>query len=921
VTDNRRLGASDPRAGGDAAGVDYAALMALWAKLPKPRGESGYHPLLYHLLDVAAVAEAMWQEVLTPQARQWIAERIGLSVGEAGRWIAFLAAVHDVGKASPVFARQDPALPGRLRGALEMPPPGLRVPHGVISTVTLTDFLPELGVSEDVAERLAVVVGGHHGRLPIEAEVSDAREQGDALGRRRWHEARAALIRAVACHLDVPGAPVATVDNAAAFWLAGLVSVADWIGSNQAFFALAVTDTSVPAFDPGYLERAREHAHTALLHLGWLAQPKRRPPVAFSDLFPFTPNGLQRAVIALAQSAPELGLVIIEAPFGVGKTEAALWLADAWGRQLGQRGFYIGLPTQATSNQMFERTRDFLLKRFPEDALNVQLLHGHAALSSEFRTLREEGDRLFDLGEIYADEQGGTVAAAEWFTHRKRGLLAPFGVGTVDQALMASLQTRHVFVRLFGLAHRTVVIDEVHAYDTYMSTLLDRLLEWLAALGSTVVLLSATLPDARRRDLAEAYARGLGVAERVLPAADYPRLTAIGNEEARSLPLHLDSPDKIIAVRWVTLCPEEGATFQLGEQLTAALRDGGAAAVICNTVRRAQTVYSALRAYFPGTASDGAPELDLLHARFVYEDRMERENRTLRRFGKGTAERPHRAVLVATQIVEQSLDLDFDLLVTDLAPIDFVLQRCGRLHRHDRGPRRAPEVWIGKPAIEGGAPHFDRGSELVYDEHVLLRSWLALRDRPSIAIPRDVSPLIEEVYGDAEPPADGLLRARWIASREERAREQSQEEKQGALALIRGPDYREALAEIQGTVRVEDSPESHPSVQARTRLGELSIPVVLLEERAGEPVLPDGTPLSTGRPDLAEVERLLFRSVSLNDRRVVHSLAQQPVPSGWARSPLLRDHRPVVLRDGSAAIGRCIIRNDPNLGVLVEEIN
>ena len=187
-------------------------------------------------------------------------------------------------------------------------------------------------------------------------------------------------------------------------------------------------------------------------------------------------------------------------------------LADHWAESTGQQGCYFALPTQATSNQMFGRVRDFLESRYEGDQVQLQLLHGHAALSSEFQLLRRNNDRMFTpvYGGVEDDAGDPAVVAAEWFTYRKRGLLAPFGVGTVDQVLLAALQTRHVFVRLFGLAHKTVIVDEVHAYDTYMTTLLERLLEWLAALGSSVVLLSATLPRGRRQQLLDAYSRGLG---------------------------------------------------------------------------------------------------------------------------------------------------------------------------------------------------------------------------------------------------------------------------------------------------------------------------------------------------------------------------------------------------------------------------
>ncbi len=273
--------------------------------------------------------------------------------------------------------------------------------------------------------------------------------------------------------------------------------------------------------------------------------------------------------------APNLngpGIVIIEAPMGEGKTEAALCLADHWGEGTGLRGFYFALPTQATSNQMFGRVRDFLETSYRGDQVQLQLLHGHASLSAEFEVMRRNGDRAFSPKyqgvEAGSDRLG--VTAAEWFTYRKRGLLAAFGVGTIDQALLAGLRTRHVFVRLFGLSGKTVIIDEVHAYDTYMTTLLERLLGWLAALGSPVVLLSATLPRSRRAALISAYQKGLG--EEVPPDtedAEYPRISWAGGS---SKPFS----------RSVGVSRRSKKVIHLEKNIPA----GGCVAVICNTVRR-----------------------------------------------------------------------------------------------------------------------------------------------------------------------------------------------------------------------------------------------------------------------------------------------------------------------------------------------
>lgn len=300
----------------------------------------------------------------------------------------------------------------------------------------------------------------------------------------------------------------------------------------------------------------------------------------FTTIFPdLAPNALQRAASEVARALDFPALVLIEAPMGEGKTEAAMYLAEAAAVSLKQPACYFALPTEATSNQMFSRVREFLERTAQRD-VNLQLLHGHASLSAEFELLRSRAPAPIPsaIDQDEPDEgESAKVFAAEWFTYRKRGLLAPYGVGTIDQALLAVLKTRHFFVRMFGLAGKTVIIDEVHAYDAYMSTLLERLIAWLAALGSPVILLSATLSASKRDALVGAYLRGLGKSASLpLPEA-YPRITWASAAGCGSRGISAsDRTRRNLAVR--TSAPEG-----LAEQLSRLLSKGGCAAVVCNT--------------------------------------------------------------------------------------------------------------------------------------------------------------------------------------------------------------------------------------------------------------------------------------------------------------------------------------------------
>jgi CRISPR-associated endonuclease/helicase Cas3 len=752
-----------------------ARLLQLWAKRGSDRS---YHPLPCHLIDVAAVTEAIWLHVLPGSGRRFLAEQLSIDEADAAQWVPLLAGLHDLGKASPAFQYRWPELAVRADD-LRLPTTKFfdGAPHGSVTAGRLPEILEkDFGVSRRVAISISVALGGHHGVIPGGTALSQLNKE--AVGQTPWQRVRRDLTLMMSRLLEADRWNAPRSANVAALMVfAGLVSVADWIGSDETFFPyVAEAGVTTDELDLiKYMAVARQQAMDALHQIGWTGITGTHGLLSFNELFPgFEPNPLQRQAVDVAVKAEGRCLAVVEAPMGEGKTEAAFYLSDVWAARPGYRGSYTALPTQATSNQMFSRVRRFLSERYPDEVVNLQLLHGHASLSSEFELLRRNAHLLNPRVTDERRNEQGSVIAAEWFTYRKRGLLTPFGVGTVDQTLLAILQSRHVFVRLFGLFQKTIVFDEVHAYDTYMSALLERLLEWLAAIGSSAVILSATLPAARRDALLAAWRRGLGQRAgddaSLANSSPYPRVTWHAPDSTGSVSF-ATSPRSVknLRLHWVDMAlPVAGDPFPLGEQLRAMLADGGCVAVICNTVRRAQTVYEALKPYFAEVSSDGHPELDLIHARYLFAERQRREQRALIRFGKvgamvetpeGTRQvkRPHRAVLVATQVIEQSLDLDFDLMVSDLAPVDLLLQRSGRLHRHIRtdrpAPLQTPVLWIGQPDESGSVPTFESGSAVVYDEHVLLRTWLAIQRRASIRVPEEVEELIEAVYDDRTCPA------------------------------------------------------------------------------------------------------------------------------------------------------------------------
>lgn len=907
--------------------MDETTLNRLWAKIGREKKDTydGRHPLACHLLDVGMAARLLWDEVLRPGVRRRVTAALGLGadVGAAGRWLAFWAAAHDLGKAAPGFQSKRKEAVAPLRSAGFDFRRADYHPHQYVSTAALAVLLAVPGegrpaVSGGLARRVAIAVGGHHGLFPGAAEWHCLPPSKLGCGP-SWDDARRSLLDRLAGVYRLADGPVpAEPAGCNAHWpmmiLAGLVAVADWIGSHKGFFPHEPGAVDIAA----YAAVARNRACSALRELGWLDRGvASAAPKTFAELFGFPPRPLQEKAAEVAETLDGPGLVLVEAPMGEGKTEAALLLADRWthgtdraGWPLGGQGLYVAMPTMATGNQMFARVARFLRGRHPDDVVNLQLLHSGAMLSERFEAMQREAEvrrQGFRPGETYDDASAGAVVAESWFAqNKKQAILAAFGVGTVDQALLSVLQVRHGFVRLFGLAGKTVVLDEVHAYDAYMSALLERLLEWLSALGCSVVMLSATLPSERRRALMRAWTG----AEPPAGATPYPRLTAALSGTVTTHTFAADpARRKTVAVEWRD-------PRSLAGDLETALSAGGCAAVIRNTVAEAQETYVALR----DALRERGFDVRLFHARFPFEDRQRLESEVLAAFGKGpdgradNPQRPARAVLVATQVVEQSLDLDFDLMATDPAPVDLVLQRAGRLHRHDRPDRPLPKptLWLLRPEGFDAVPSFGRGHEMVYDRHILLRSVLALRNRPAVVLPDDIDGLVESVYtgdGRADAPDDAWRKA-LAESRAEMSAEQQEARKAAKLFCLSAPSSPERFI---GNARCldDENPDRPREQQAVTRLSEPTVQLVLLPQGSGWAG-------RTKPPTLAEARRLLARAVTLQDKRAVAHFVGRPVPPGWAESGLLRFHRLAEL-DGAGEYcgGGLRLRADPELGIAI----
>ena len=921
-------------------------LSILWAKWKVSADHrSSYHPLLCHMIDVAAVMKEMWEKVLSSAWKKWVAESMELDLNDAQYWLMFFAGAHDLGKASPGFQTQlnkrssaaHQLITERLHSA-HLPFQGAEwLSHGLVSTKALTNILQEqYRFPKSIARTAAVLVGGHHG---IFFSYQDERAAKSAsIGEGAWNPMRVRLVQELASAIEwskdiqVPHA----LTPSTAMAMAGLISVVDWMGSMDPPFKHKAPDADiVPTINPTeYFFEVLPYAQDIISQLGWRNWTPPTQTKTFDTLFPhiLSPRPLQLAAIDLAQQLDgQPALIAIEGPMGEGKTESAIVLADHWIVDPGLGGIYFALPTQATSNSMYFRVERYLSLRFPNAHTPLHLIHRQAILDDNFQESIERWNNLSALPEGIdahftpedpADSEGDVIAA-EWFLSKKRALLAPFGVGTVDQVLLSALQIKHGFVRLFAFSNKVLIIDEVHAYDTYMSTLLERALVWLGALNVPVILLSATLPSNRRTDLFAAYAQGAGWSIPVDVEASYPRITTLTAKSMQAINFTTD-PERIIDMH-ISWLPDDFS--QLAAHITTLLRDGGCVAVICSTVHRAQICFAALSSIFPNTSDDGEPWVDLFHAQFPFEERAIREERVLRRFGPDATHRPSAAIVVATQVIEQSLDLDFDAMITDIAPMDLLLQRAGRLHRHKRKRPQLmeqPQIFIIAPDMISQYPHFAQGITYVYHSHILLRTWMRLQRQNTsiIHIPADVEPLIEWVYGEQSCPEEATeaIHNYWKHTYQSMQTDLSQEKQEAEWRYIKHPNNETNLAIIYGDPHDEEEPEAHPQVQMVTRLSAPSIEVICLSGTLAEPrISSDGAGIDLQKPvTRSDVLPLLKRSIRITHHDIVTYLLAQKVPPAWRKNTLLCHARPLIFDAAQTClVGEYCIQLDPKLGLVI----
>ena len=901
---------------------------SLWAKSP----HNGFETVsLYeHMLSSAQIAGEIGR-IWTPGSLRELLEPDCKGVHFEDLFI-FLACAHDLGKASPIFqCKQNPYIPSDLRENIE--DAGFICPkisgkdwnsphHSVVSQA----ILERHGIDRSVA----VILGGHHGRFPdIDDDntvIIGSKEQraGFADPNSMWKSAQEGLFRLALSisGLDIDALYKIKLTPVQQMLYTGLVIMADWLASDE-------------KADPSAI--LSEISQWSVSDIDY-----SKTPFDFKFRFQsnFEPNSVQTETINAVLACNEPGIFIIEAPMGCGKTEAALSAAELLASKKGCGGVYFALPTQATADGIFPRFLKWIRNFSAEEKHSLFLAHGKSAFNKQYTELR----KFHGVSSYEKDgESDGGVYASDWFSGRKKGLLSDFAIGTVDQLLMCALRQKHAALRHLGLSGKVIIIDEVHAYDAYMDVYLFRALRWLGEYGSPVIVLSATLPPDTRRELIANYLDkkfpkskliGSGFKKTEVPkelpawvkSADYPIITYTDGYDVHQIAPQVDlTRETKVAIHKIG-----SDAAEIGNLLETLLADGGCAGIVVNTVRRAQDLFETLSLRF------GEECVMLLHSGFISLDRTQRESELLRLLGPpGNAKRPQKKIIVGTQVIEQSLDLDFDVLFTDICPMDLLIQRIGRLFRHYRKSRPAA---LSKPmCFVMGSDPLDDGSIAVYGKYPLLTTRYLLPE--TICLPQDVPALVRAAYeGDITAPEDE--REVYADTKAEHEGLIECKKNRANTFLLREPTN--AKPDLSGSLEFEPSDETKgEGGLAAVRDSQSAIEVILIREVSGKyrmlPWIEEGKALPIDEtPDAGDAFTLagckvrlpsffsMDWQISKTDRQIARTIRELeeitgPFRKAWYRSPWLNGELFLPL-DEDLSVELCgkTIHYDPKIGLRME---
>lgn len=900
---------------------------ALWGK--KKIDENGiplWLPLIVHMIDTKNVGNWLYNWWLSDGQKKLLTQR--LSEDNVIKLVQFICYTHDIGKATPAFQ-----IKKSFKDAYQNLDSFLI--HQLVnkSFVSLDDLLLNSpgksrhacageAILEDAGlnETVAAVIGGHHGKTQRGNQRSQIVEYAanyyqsdcdqtdkDKAIQNRWKKVQKELIdyglQLTGFH-DLSEVP-ATIQPEAVI-LEGLLIMADWLASSEylnndpgkPMFNMIALDQGINDLD--MIGRYEKAISTWAVNDAWIPEEIDDIDEYYTRHFSFKPRRIQVAMEKIIRDTMDPGVIIIEAEMGIGKTEIALTAAEQLAYATGRTGVYIGLPTQATTNAMFDRVNGWLhrIARIEGLKLDIKLLHGKANWNSRYTCIPRAED--IESG----DSDDGTVTVNSWF-EGKKSILADFTVGTIDNLLLMGLKQKHLFLRHLGFSSKVIVIDEVHAYDAYMNSYLSKALEWLGAYHVPVIILSATLPKSRRNHLIFSYFKGKygdiknneGTETGWERNGSYPLLSILDGKKLKQYSdFGLPSKTKKLLVDYID---ENPSTVWL--EVSEKIKNGGIAGIIVNTVKRAQEFAKFAQDYERTTNGKSPTLIKVLHSAFLATDRSEHEKEILRLIGKN-ADRPEKLVVIGTQVLEQSLDIDFDVLFTDIAPIDLLLQRAGRLHRHEICRPQGLEkrhLYIMKPT----GNDYGSANETIYEKYYLQKTEHFLPTE--ISIPDDISKLVQLVYDESTDDEIPDL----TEAKEKLMVDFKRKKDKAKTFQINSPVYPEDETDLQDETWVDyftihhwldrdkgDLNENQASAAVRDI--QESIEVILLKEMEGEYFLLNGIKVEeVSEIDLAQQVIRLPHILTLNIEQAIkhlETITMQRFPE-WQQSSWLKESLALVL--------------------------
>ena len=620
--------------------------------------------------------------------------------------------------------------------------------------------IPDLEDENEILERLrvlALAVLGHHGK-PINESASRelklyTERHNEEASKQFIQELLGLFKPSIDSDMLISDDLLARLKQVS-WHLAGLTILADWLGSNADFFPY---ESQMMSLDD-YWVRAQKQAYDVLEKTDVWQPIEIQPFLSVKEHYGFEPTPLQQwAESVEINDSPQL--FILEDITGAGKTEAALVLTHRLMCAGAANGFYFGLPTMATSNAMFSRVSNHylqMLKTADGRKPSIVLAHGAREMNNLFKeSVLPDGERDINYS---SDDITATAQCNSWLADsRKKALLAPVGVGTVDQALLAVLPRRHQSLRLLGLNRKVLIFDEVHSADEYMFELLESLLKLHLHQGGSVILLTATLSKKQRQRLISIWSDSLQLSSQFIQNTSFPLATHV-SVDAGLQEYALQSRLDLVREVPVSFLHTEDECIN---QVLDSIEKDKCVVWIRNTVDDALNAYQKIV-----NRLGNSDNCLLFHSRFILADRKRIEEKVLHIYGKGSDNELRKgAVLIATQVFQESLDADTDIMISDICPIDDLIQRAGRLHRHTRNKdgvyesgivdqRSTPSIFIHAPVWQADPKENWLADSFQSTEYVYRspgRLWLGmkvLKELGALRMPQEARQLIESVYSE-----------------------------------------------------------------------------------------------------------------------------------------------------------------------------